>query len=477
MRVLLIQQDLGIRETEFPVYPIGLAYIASSLNKHEVRIFDPNLYTLKGAWSRLAQVVQEFEPQIVGISIRNIDTTNFRNQHVHFKTVPSMVERIKKVAPDVKIIVGGSGFSMFARHIMQAVPEIDYGIYLEGEESTPELLDKLSTPEKVPGIFYRNGSVVCFSGNRTWPDINSIPWPSLDSDVLDVKQYIGPSYNIIGIQTKRGCKLKCSYCSYPFLNGSSLRLREPSDVVDQIEYMNKSLGVGRFVFTDSVFNVPEWHARDICNEMIARDLNVEFGVWLHMKGVTSEFLKLLKDAGAVQIDFAPDAATDKGLKVLRKSMNMHDFWDTVDAAQKIKGVGFGFGFFASLPGYNFWDNLKTLLLPFLVQIKLPGKGGGAVCYIRIEPDTKIHEIAVQERLVQHDDSLFPKDEKELACMFYRPKDQALSLIMNDYFISVFEKILKPFAVFIFRWLARLRGRKSAYDQKTGFVPFQKEKKS
>ena len=126
--------------------------------------------------------------------------------------------------------------------------------------------------------------------------------PLMTTDVVDMKNYLGPSYNIVGVQTKRGCALKCAYCGYPLLNGTKTRLRSPTHIVDQIEYMVKEFGVQHFVFVDSVFNVPENHAVAICNELIKRALPVKFGVWCHIKGITVEFLQLLKQAGAIQID-------------------------------------------------------------------------------------------------------------------------------------------------------------------------------
>lgn len=469
MNVLLIQQDMGIREAKIPIFPIGLTYIAAELQAHRVKIFDPNLYPLELAFEELKQEVLRFKPDIVGVSIRNIDTTNFRNLHVHFKTVRPTIQLIKSLDPTIKIMVGGPGFSLFPEQIMRRVPEIDFGVYLEGEETTSELLANLDQPHHVPGIFFRQGQEVIFTGKRALPDFANMPTPVLDPAVINVKNYLGPSYNIIGIQTKRGCLLQCGYCSYPFLNGKTLRMREPVQVVDQIEYMIMQYGMERFVFTDSVFNVPTEHAAAICREMIRRSLNVEFGVWLHMKGLTEELLSLLHEAGAVQIDFSPDAATNKGLQALRKGLTEEDIARTIRMVKHFKGIGFGFGFFTSLPGYTFSDMLKTLCMPFKIQFALPGRGGGGVTYIRIEPDTLIRDIAVQEGLISADDDLFPEKEEDLQRMFYRPTSQKWGNAFIDSFFYVYEHIMKPTAIFAFKTLARLQGKRSVYDQKVGIA--------
>ena len=476
MKVLLIQQDMGIRETRYPLFPIGLSYIASVLKDHEVKIFDPNAYPLSDSPKALDNFMRTFLPDIVGLSIRNIDTTNFRYKHVHYKTVRPMIESIKNIKPHTRVMIGGPGFSLFARSIMEDIKAVDFGFYLEGEDSTPELLKNIDTPEKVKGIFYRRADRVIYTGDRPMPDFAKVPWPSMDSNVINMRDYLGPSYNIIGIQSKRGCVLQCGYCPYPSLNGRYHRLRSPEDIVNQIEYMVKTVGIKRFTFVDSVFNVPETHARDILNEMIVRNIQVEFGVWCHMRGVNETFLRLLKQAGAVQVDFAPDAATNKGLKALKKGLTEADIFKTVKAARKVKGLGYGFGFFAGLPGYNVIDTFKTWIMPFRIQLMLPGKGGGAISYIRVEPGTHIHKIAIEDGLIDANDSLLPADEDDLARMFYRLPSQAHLNRATDAFVALMERVLKPALVALVRIISKVRGKKSIYDQKTGFVPFQKTKK-
>lgn len=477
MKVLLIQQDMGIRESVYQALPIGLTYIAASLRDYAVKIFDPNILPIDRVYNELNSLIVEFSPDIIGISIRNIDTTNYRNRHVHFKTVGPMVRYIRKIAPRVQIFAGGAGFSLFPEAIMHAIPEIDFGVYLEGEESTPELIAHINSPDTVKGIFIRENNSVRFTGERKLPDFSLIPEPCMDPTVIDLTPYRSPSYNTIGIQSKRGCALKCAYCSYPLVNGEHLRLRDPVSVVDQIAYMREHHGVTRFTFVDSVFNLPLHHAVAICEELISRKLNVQFGVWCHLRGITEEFLHLLKAAGAVQVDFSPDAATDKGLSALRKGITTADITRVIHMARKVKGVGFGFGFFTSLPGYSFVDMFKTLIMPFRIQLALLGRGGGGISYVRIEPNTIIRDIAVKDGLIQEDDSLLPKDEDDLSRMFFRPPSQRHLNLFTDIFLGFYERGLKPAAIRIFRIFSRIRRKKSVYDQKAGFVPFQKFRKS
>jgi radical SAM superfamily enzyme YgiQ (UPF0313 family) len=148
---------------------------------------------------------------------------------------------------------------------MRRHPELDYGVFLEGDESAPELLQHLDCPEEVPGVFYRRGGQVRFSGSRCPPDVKSLLTPR--RDFVDCASY--PERRSIGIQSKRGGVLRCAYCSYPFLNGTEIRLREVRSVVDELEVLQREANVREVMFVDNVFNIPQCR-RDMQGDYQAR---------------------------------------------------------------------------------------------------------------------------------------------------------------------------------------------------------------
>ncbi len=463
MKVLLVQQELGRRVIKQPLFPIGLTYIATALKEHEVRIFDPGVYDYPQCFEELKRVVQAFRPDMAGLSIRNMDTTQRRDPFVYFKTVRQTIQTIKDVDANIKIMTGGTGFSIFAQQIMEKVPSIDYGVYLEGDESAPELLRNLNTPEAVSGIFYRKNGQVFFTGPRPAPDFGRISMPRRDASLIDIKNYVGPLHNIIGVQSKRGCVYKCTYCGYPFLNKNTVRLRSPKDVVDEIEYLMANYGVKSFTFVDSIFNIPEKHAVDICNEIIGRKLTVEWGAWCSMKNFSEEFMTLLKKAGCRHLGFSPDATTDKGLAALSKGITSKDIDRTLKIARTIKGVAVGFNFFACYPGQDFRGFLRTIKLFFAIPILMPGRGGCDIGWIRLEPHTPLFKTAQEEGLLDARADMLAENEAELMKLFYNPPSQRYITVVMDVVLTVVEKILKPGAKGFFRFIGRLKKKKSFYD--------------
>ena len=439
MKVLLIQAYLGRNESDGAIFPLGLCYIATALKNHEVKMFDPN--TSQKPYEELTEKIKYFQPQVACISIRNVDTTQRRDIFYYFKTIRPTVQLIKGIDPEIKILLGGAGFSMFAEKIMERIPEADFGIYLEGEESLPELLDNLNNPENIKGIFFRKNGSLRFGGVRGMPDFVNLPIPR--RDLLDIKKYLHLKNNNIGIQTKRGCALKCAYCNYQFLNGAVYRLRSPGAIVDEIEYLINNFNIRKFTFVDSTFNVPQRHAEGICNEIIKRGLDIQWSAWLDIKHFNEELAHLVQKAGCKNIGFSPDAVTDKALSALQKGITEEDIKKSLNMIKKVKGLKAGYNFFIASPGQDLWGFLKTLVLFFKIPIILLGRGGCMLGWIRIEPYTKIYEIAIQEGVIDKNTDLLPESEKQLPILFYTNPSLKYLDIIAKVILAVMEKIVKP----------------------------------
>lgn len=439
MKVLLIQAYLGRSESDGAIFPLGLCYIATALKKHEVEMFDPN--TSRKPYEELTEKIKYFQPQVACISIRNVDTTQRRDIFYYFKTIRPTVQLIKSIDPEIKIMLGGAGFSMFAEKIMERIPEADFGIYLEGEESVPDLLNNLNNPENTKGIFSRNNGVLKFTGIRGMPDFTNVPIPR--RDLLDITKYLHPKNDNIGIQTKRGCALKCAYCNYQFLNGAVYRLRSPGSIVDEIEYLINDFNIRKFTFVDSTFNVPQRHAEGICNEIIKRGLDIQWSAWFDIKHFSEELALLIRKAGCRNIGFSPDAITDKALSALEKGITEEDIKKSLHTIKKVKGIKAGYNFFITSPGQDFWGFLKTLVLLFKIPLTLMGKGGCRLGWIRIEPYTKIYEIAIKEGVIDKNTELLPENEQQLSMLFYtNPSSKYLDVIAKV-ILDLVEKLLLP----------------------------------
>jgi radical SAM superfamily enzyme YgiQ (UPF0313 family) len=415
MRVLLVQALLGRQEPRGVIFPLGLCYVATALEGHEVRVLDLNL--CESPYEELRSQMHAYRPEIVGISLRNIDTASARDSFYYFKTLEPTVLLLKQVDPTVKILIGGSGFSIYAEAIMKRIPGIDFGIFLEGEEATPELLRNLASPESVRGVFSRRNKKAVFSGRRPLLDFQNFPPPR--KNFVDVRAYLRPEAFTIGIQTKRGCAMRCTYCVYPHLNGPALRARKAEQVVDEIEDLVSRFNVSRFMFADGVFNVPPAHAAQICEAIVRRKLKVEWAAYFDMRSFTHEFLTLCLESGCKNFVFSPDAASNESLEALGKGISERDISRVMRMMEKTSGVWVEFDCFSSPPGQTFAGFLKTFLLYVKVGLTFRGRGGFFLSQIRIEPHTEICERAIAEGIISEDTELLPLEEGDLQNLFYK----------------------------------------------------------
>ena len=445
MKILLVQ--LLWQRIDKPIYPLGIVCLATVLkDRHQVLCLDENMFDKNGtnanSTATLLEHALKFQPDVVGLSVRNVDSVAFWDFTVgEADNAFSTMDHLKKIArllrqnlPNAIQIVGGPAFSIFAKRIMEAVPELDFGVVGEGEMAFPLLLDNLNQPDKVPGVFFkRNGSVgqTARGSQLSFPDI-----ANPDYDVMDIEPYIDlQQFDSIGIQSKRGCSQLCDYCVYPLINGRRVRLRDPIQVVDEIEGLIHRHHLRSFQFTDSVFNHPYRHAEAICDEIIRRKLAVEWSAWFDIKTLDEESMKKAVEAGCRILELSPDGFSDRALKEMGKNFTRKDVIRVCRRARKVPHALIRLNFLCNLPGETIFSLFQ--LLCFFVRLKLFYRGKvevHAFNFIRIFPNTVIYQRAMNEGIISPDLELLPNDSSDFVKTYYRPRPG--SLIEKTYSLMV-----------------------------------------
>ncbi len=400
MKVLLVQINVPSERNPL-VYPLGLSYVGSALKlkNYQVEILDLNV--MQDPLVALREKIMEMDPEIVGLSLKYASTVTSGS----VEQCQQITKEIRKVGHSrIKILIGGTGFSVNAEKLMKNLPEIDYGVFNEGEESTPELLENLENPETIKGILFRKKDKIIFSGERRRIDLRAFPIPR--RDLADMIKYLDLPY-ILGVQTKRGCVVKCIYCAYPNIDGTSLRLRHPEHVVDEIDQLVNLYGVKSIAFVDNVFNIPLVHAEQICRNIIKRKVDVQWTAWFHPKYVSMEFVELAREAGCNRFEFSPDGFSDRALRNLGKNMTKRDIVNTYNIIKDMKGVEVRYNFFFWPPGQNLATFFETTY--FKLKLKLTfGRRllNSKFAAIVIDPNTKLYKIALQKGIIKEDRDLF-----------------------------------------------------------------------
>jgi lipid biosynthesis B12-binding/radical SAM protein len=378
MKILLISANVAT--SPYPIYPIGMSMVAAALKKegHEVELFDflQNDCSVETVQNR----VNEICPELVGISIRNVDNVNAAHEQRYIDNVRSIVEGIRKET-DSPVILGGSGFSVMPDEVLAAVGA-DYGIVGEGEELLCSFVRDLEN-----GI--RPDEKILYAPMKL--EKETIPSAFYDPSML--KYYLDSS-RVISIQTKRGCNKCCIYCSYPALEGRVLRSRCVKDVVDDIEQLI-ALGASYLFFVDSVFNDSEGQYRELIAEMHRREVHIPWTAFFTPGGELDDgIVAQMKATGLHTAEMGADASTDTTLRGLGKDFRWQDVIECNDLFHR-HGVTTAHYYMFGGPGET-----KETVLEGIENIRnLPNTANFMFMGIRILPDTALLNLAVREGMI------------------------------------------------------------------------------
>jgi radical SAM superfamily enzyme YgiQ (UPF0313 family) len=329
MRVLLLYSN-RTRILE-PVPPIGLGYVATATQAagHTVRFLD--LMVSDSPEADLCTALADFRPDVVGISVRNIDNVVPQRVAWQLGEIHGIIASIRQ-ATAAPIVLGGPAISILKSDALRRF-DADFTVVGEGEDAFPDLLSAIARGsgfDAIPGLCYRDRGAIHFSEPVRRPHFQSsgmadwIDWPAYERG--------GAAWSI---HTKRGCPLECIYCNYTSMEGHALRRRPAAEVVDEIEQVHARIGPRTFEFTDTTFNIPPIHAVEICEEILRRNLRLKFSaVGVNPLGMTEELAALMKRAGFISQVISPDTASETMLRNLRKGFSLDDVVRSADLARK-----------------------------------------------------------------------------------------------------------------------------------------------
>lgn len=312
--VLLIAVN---RETSpYPVTPIGAMLVAAALRRagHDATVLD--LCFARRPDEAVAAAVRGTRPDVVGLSMRNLDNCVMSRPRSFLGEARSAVLAVRS-ATRAPVIVGGPGFSMAPEAVLAAIGA-DFGVVGEGEGAAVRLVEALAAggdPLGAPGVVGRTGAG---PPAELLADLAGLP--GQDPAGLDLGRYLRGG-GALGVQTRRGCALACVYCAYPALEGRTYRLRPAEEVAGEVERLQRQTGCRHFYFTDSAFNFPPAHAMAVSEALIRRGVRIGWEAYVNPLGLDLELARVMRRAGCVGVELGLDSASEVMLEGLGKGFD------------------------------------------------------------------------------------------------------------------------------------------------------------
>ena len=296
MRILLISANQCI--DPYPVYPLGMGIIAQVLTNAGCEVIQKDILVHK--MEGIETALRENSFDMIGISIRNIDTVNSSAGDTVLVGIAFEIIKKCKSLSSAPVVLGGAGFTLYPETILQ-ISGADYGIAGEGEDAILKVLQMIKNGIRTPSIV-RSACPVQQAA-------------LYDGEILD---FYYKKTHMISMQTKRGCPFNCVYCTYPALEGRIIRERDTKSVCTQIKDFHSRYPDALFFFVDSIFNDRNGEYKHFLREMKKRCGKIPFCCFITPEGLTLEDIDLLCDAGLVQADIGLDATSDTTLHNMGK---------------------------------------------------------------------------------------------------------------------------------------------------------------
>jgi radical SAM superfamily enzyme YgiQ (UPF0313 family) len=378
-----------------PVMPIGACIVAHALEAagHSVQFLD--LMFARDASQAIVSALTDFQPDAVGISIRNIDNVDMRHPVYFLDDLADIVGAIRSRS-DAPLVLGGAALGIMPEQILRLAPGA-LAVVGAGEIVLPRLLQRIAHAgpyHDLPGVVYLQDGVLHRNSQESSEYATSCPVPDYQR-WLDTRAYRFQMATV-PLQTKTGCQHNCVYCSYPKIEGSSHRPKDPGSVADAVARLAAS-GLRDIEIVDSVFNLPREHALEVC-AALAR---VKHGarlqcLELNPRGFDDALVSAMERAGFVGMGITLESASDPVLQGMRKGFTSREAHHAAAVVRRHR-IPCAWIFLFGGPGETRETVLETL--QFAAEQIRPGDVAFFNTGIRVYPGTELESIARREGIL------------------------------------------------------------------------------
>ena len=311
--------------------PIGLLSLAAVLEQegHKVTVTDSPVdgHVMKD----LARMAARMRPDLVGFTA----TTSY---HDNAAAGASAIKEALDPAPPV--CIGGPHFNANPE-FLQAYPQVDFGVYGEGEFTLKEVVEALERGDEVadvPGVVTVEDGELRYAPPRApLQDLDILPFPS--RHLVDLTRYRPlpndqkelPKTSIIG---SRGCPFSCIFCDKSTF-GKSYRARSPQKVVEEMHLVAEQFGIRDVAIVDSTFTPNKRRLLAMLDAMEASPPPVTWTCSCRANILDEQSLRRMKALGCWKIRIAIESGNEEILKRIRKGISKEQFEKTVATAARL----------------------------------------------------------------------------------------------------------------------------------------------
>jgi radical SAM superfamily enzyme YgiQ (UPF0313 family) len=426
--------------------PLGLAFVAASLEKagYQAAILDN--YNLKKPIEEVKKELKRLEPEIVGITCGSVT----------YRRCIETAQAIKEVLPSCKVVIGGWQPTYMPESLLQ-YPEIDYLVMGEGEQAMVQLADSLaegtkSAISKISGIAYMNKDKIIRKDPAFLQDLDQIPFPARHLLPMEIYDRIIPYLDASPVDTMnviRGCPYHCAYCETKKLWGPTCRAFSPHRVAGEIEHLIQNFGSRGVYFVGDNFTINQKRTMKLCKLIKKKKLDIKWVCDTRVDQISRKLLQEMKSAGCQTIWFGVESGSARILEKLNKKITLEQISKAFKLCKE-QGIQLACSFMVGIPG----ETVEDMNATFKFARKLDPDWCQFNTYVAV-PGSKLYDEIMENRLYdkvedfvtyvktdEFDYELVSQIQNRFHMTFNRSPRRLLKKIRKEGFFSVLGKSFK-----------------------------------
>jgi anaerobic magnesium-protoporphyrin IX monomethyl ester cyclase len=309
-----------------PFTPLGIGYLAAVLEKNQYEVDVIDCQALKLSYEEFKSELGKRQPDIVGITSTTLT----------YKSGLQIAKIAKEVYPDCLTVMGGSHVTFWDENALQECPDLDVVVRKEGENTLLELVQRVEACRSyhdVVGITCRKDGKIVKTPDRPYiENLDELPFPARHLWPIEEMRKIE---DVFYLTTSRGCVYWCEFCAAVRMFGRRYRFRSSKNVVDELEFLNKTYKATIFTFCDDAFTVDQPRTEELCRAIKDRGLKIKWNCGTRVDMITKELLLKMRAAGCVSVWFGVESGSQHVLNEMRKGISTEQTIRAIDWVREL----------------------------------------------------------------------------------------------------------------------------------------------
>jgi radical SAM superfamily enzyme YgiQ (UPF0313 family) len=367
--------------------PLGLAYIASSLESAGVEVKIADAPALRMSVEEIGNWVVRDRFNLVGVTM--LTPMYHRSLEV--------LRQARRAFPGIRTVVGGPHPTVLPGQTLEEIPELDFAVIGEGEAATVELVEALEGKralDSVTGLAYRkDGDVAVNPPRPPLMDLDRLPPPArhlLPMEAYRMTRSRTRAKHCYTVSVARGCPFRCAYCFRTF--GRNFRPHSAGRIVEEVSLLVDQYGAQEVNLEADTITLNRAYLLNLCKALRESGVTrkVRWTCESRVDTVDEEILRAMKEAGCWQISYGVESGSQRLLDLIEKGITLEQVERTFALTKKLE-ISIRAFFMLGLPTETREESWQTIRLArklnaewsqFTITVPFPG--------------TKLYELARAE---------------------------------------------------------------------------------